>query len=47
MNNDDGHPQLRGAKKGRRKTALAGARSTLLSEEDALAKSRGFISTAS
>src|SRR4030081_3082386 len=38
MNNNDSKPRIRGARKGRRKTALTGGRSTLLNEEDALAK---------
>ena len=38
MNNNDAEPPIRVARKGRGKTALAGARSTLLNEEDALAK---------
>jgi DNA-binding transcriptional regulator LsrR (DeoR family) len=38
MNDDNALPWIRGAKKGRRKTALAGARTTLLNEEDALSK---------
>src|ERR1700746_4112410 len=38
MNHDHALPWIRGAKKGRRKTALTGARTTLLHEEDALSK---------
>ena len=38
MNHDNVHPGIRGAKKGRRKTALTGARTTLLHEEDAISK---------
>jgi DNA-binding transcriptional regulator LsrR (DeoR family) len=38
MNNNDSKPRIGGVRKGRRKTALTGGRSTLLNEEDALAK---------
>jgi DNA-binding transcriptional regulator LsrR (DeoR family) len=38
MNNSDAHPRIEGARKGRRKSALLGARSILLNEQDALSK---------
>jgi predicted DNA-binding protein (UPF0251 family) len=38
MNSNDIHPTIRGAKRGRPKTALMEARSTLLDEEDAIKK---------
>jgi deoxyribonucleoside regulator len=38
MNNSDSKPWVGNARKGRRKTAITGGRSTLFNEEDALAK---------
>ena len=38
MNHNNALPRIQSAKKGRRKTALTGARTTLLNEEDAISK---------